>query len=196
MDTINHFKRTYSSELSPAELDYKLYTYSQNAERTFDKTKNASFKTHLSNHLNKLKRDVHESSSNLKVSEDVGMAINKLRTANDELYMMHGRDATDAELAKHTGFKSKFVNKYKKMGQIKAVVTDKFGGGTNYVSMQSLLPDLSGKEKKISETIEKGMSTPKALKHTGMSNGAYYSGLNKLRARMRKSYIRNNTQEV
>ncbi len=193
---MDHFRRTYSSELPPAELELKLFTYANNAERTFDPSKNASFKTHLSHHLNKLKRDVHESGSNLKVSEDVGMSINKLRTAGDEFYMKHGRSPNTRELSKHTGFTQKFVSKYKKMGEIKTVSTDKFGGGTNYASMQSLLPDLKGKEKRVADTITQGMSTPDALAHTGMSNGAFYKERNKLKTRMRTAYLRNNTQEM
>ena len=194
--TIDHFRRTYSAELPPAELELKLYTYAGNAERTFDKTKNASFKTHLSHHLNKLKRDVHNSGSNLKVSEDVGMSINKLRTSGDEFYMKHGRMPDNRELAKHTGMPEKFVDKYKKMGKIKTVATDKFNGGVNHVSLQSLLPDLTGRDKKIADTITMNMSTPEALKHTGMSNTAYYKGRNKIRSRMRSSYVRLNTQEM
>ena len=193
--TIDHFRRTYSAELPPAELELKLFTYANNAERTFDKTKNASFKTHLSHHLNKLKRDVHQSGSNLKISEDVGMSINKLRTSGDEFYMKHGREPNIQELSKHTGMPEKFVNKYKKLGKIKTVATDKFGGGTNYVSLQGLLPDLSGRELKVADTITHDMSTKDALKHTGMSNTAYYKERNKIRSRMRNSYVRLNTQE-
>ena len=195
MDTIEHFRRTYSSELSPAELELKLYTYANNAERTFDKTKNASFKTHLSHHLNKLKRDVHQSGSSLKISEDVGMSINKLRTSSDEFYMKHGREPNSKELSEYTGMPEKFVNKYKRIGSIKAVATDKFSGGTNFVSLQGLLPDLTGRELKVADTITRDMSTKDALKHTGMSNTAYYKERNKIRTRMRNSYVRLNTQE-
>jgi len=195
-DTLDHFRRTYSSELPPAELDLKIYTYANNAERTFDKNKNASFKTHLTHHLNKLKRDVHQSGSNLKVSEDVGMAINKIRTSSDEFYMKHGRDPSTKELAKATGLKEGLVNKYKRMGEIKTVATDKFGSGMNYASIQSLLPDLQGKEKKVADTITQDMGNKDALKYTGLSNGAYYKERNKLRTRLRQAYLRTNTQEA
>ncbi len=195
-ETLDHFRRTFSSELPPAELELKLFTYANNAERTFDKKKNASFKTHLSNHLNKLHRDVHNSGSNLKVSETVGLSINKLRKAGDEFYMTHGRDPSNRELSKHTGMPEKFVNKYKRIGEIKAVATDKFSGGANYISMQTMLPDLTGREKKVADTISQGMSTKEALKHTGLSSSVYYRDRDKLRGRMRKSYLRNNTQEA
>jgi len=194
--TIDHFRRQYSSEIPPAELDLKLYNYSKDAERTFDKSKNASFKTHLSNHLTKLKRDVHQSGSNLKVSEDVGMSINKLRTSGDEFYMRHGREPTTSELSKHTGMDQKFVSKYSKMGSIKTVMTDKFETGTNYASIQDLLPNLSKKEQRVADTITNSMSTPEALKHTKMSNGAFYKERNKLKDRMRMAYLRSNTKEM
>ena len=195
-DTIDHFRRTFSSEIPPAELELKLFTYANNAERTFDKNKNASFKTHLTHHLNKLKRDVHQAGSNLKVSEDVGMAINKIRTSSDEFYMKHGREPTTKELAKATGIKEHLVNKYKKMGEIKTVATDDFGNGMDYVSVQNLLPDLNGREKKVADTIEQNMNNKDALKYTGLSNGAYYKERNKLRDRLRQAYLRLNTQEA
>ena len=194
--TLDHYRRTYGSELPPAELEAKLFTYSQNAERTFDPSKNASFKTHLSNHLNKLKRDVHNSGSNFKVSEDVGMSINKIRTSKDELYMMHGQEPTDKEIAKHTGISQKLVSKYSRMSEIKGVVTDKFEGGTNYASVSSMLPDLSKKESLVADTIEQDMSTAEALKHTKMPNTVCYRERNKLRDRMRSSYLRSNTKDM
>ena len=194
-NTINHFKRVHSADIPSAELDLKLYTYAKNAERTFDKSKNVSFNTHLSNHLKKINRDVHNSGSIMKSSEDVGMSINKIRTARDEFYMKNGVEPSNSELSKFIGVPERIIDKHDKMGNVKIIHDDNVGNGMNYVSIKSMLPDLRGEEKKVADTIEKDMPTEEALKYTGMKNTTFYKTRNSLRDRMRKSYLRLNTQD-
>ena len=188
--TIDYYRKSYAGELSPADLNFKLYTYANNAKRTFDPKKKASFKTHLNSHMSKLMRDVHETSSPFKVSEEVGLGINKIRKAKDEFYMMNGSDPTTAQIASATGFSKKIVNKYSKMSMIQPIKFMDASAGMETFDVKSMLPDLKGKERLVGETISKNMNTSKALKHTGLSKSKYYRTRDTLRDKMRTSFLR------
>ena len=188
--TIDYYRKSYAGELSPADLNFKLYTYANNAKRTFDPKKKASFKTHLNSHMNKLMRDVHETSSPFKVSEEVGLGINKIRKAKDEFFMMNGSDPTTAQIANATGFSKKIVNKYSKMSMIQPVKFLEGTPGIETFDVKSMLPDLKGKEKLVGETISRNMNTSRSLKHTGLSKSKYYRTRDTLRDKMRTSFLR------
>lgn len=187
---INYYRRSYAGELSPADLNFKLYSYANNAKKTFDPKKKASFKTHLNSHMNKLMRDVHEVSSPFKVSEEVGLGINKIRRAKDEFYMMNGSDPTPGEIATATGLSKKLVNKYSKMSNVQPVKVIEGNGGIETFDVKSMLPDLTGKEKLVGETISGNMNTSRSLKHTGLSKSNYYRTRDNIRGKMRESFLR------
>ena len=194
--TIDYYRKSYAGELSPADLDFKLYTYANNAKRTFDPKKKASFKTHLNSHMSKLMRDVHETSSPFKISEEVGFGINKIRKAKDEFYMMNGSDPTTTQISTATGLSKKLVNKYSQMSTIQPVKIIDGGIGIETFDVKSMLPDLKGKEKLVGETISKNMNTATALKHTGLSKSKYYRTRDTLRSKMRKSFLRVQGQKL
>ena len=188
--TIDYYRKAYAGELSPADLNFKLHTYASNAKRTFDPTKKASFKTHLNSHMNKLKRDVHETSSPFKVSEDVGFGINKIRKAKDEFYMMNGSSPTTEDISIATGISKKIVNKYLDMSNIQSIKLLEGSIGIETFDVKGMLPDLKGKEKLVGETISMNMNTSKSLKHTGLSKSNYYRTRDTIRDKMRKSFLR------
>ena len=188
--SLDHYRRSFSGELPPAELEYKLFTYSSQAKKTFDPSKNASYKTHLDSYMSKMKRDIHNSHSTMKVSEGVGLGINKIKKAKDEFYMIHGKTADTKAIATATGLSQSIVRKYDKMSTIKPVVTSGFQGGMDYVDVQGLLPGLKGKDKLVAETISQDMDTSKALAHTSMSQSTYYRNRDALGTRMREAFIR------
>ncbi len=193
---IDYYRKSYSGELSPADLNFKLYTYANNAKRTFDPSKKASFKTHLNSHLSKLMRDVHETSSPFKISEEVGLGINRVKKAKDEYYMMNGRDPSSAEIASATGLSKKIVNKYSGMSRIQSIKIDEFKGGIDTFNVSGMLPDLAGKDKLVGETISGNMSTAKALRHTGMSKSRYYRARDGVRGKMREAFLRTREQNI
>ena len=194
--TIDYYKKSYSGELSPADLDFKLYTYANNAKRTFDPSKKASFKTHLNSHMSKLMRDVHETSSPFKASEELGLNINRIRKAKDEFYMMNGVDPTPKQISKATGFSTKIVDKYSHMAKIQPVKVTHINGGIDTFDVSGMLPDLKGKEKLVGETISRDMNTSSALKHTGLSKSKYYRTRDTLRDKMRSSFLRTQGQRT
>ena len=194
--TIDYYRKSYAGELSPADLNFKLYTYANNAKRTFDPKKKASFKTHLNSHMNKLMRDVHEVSSPFKVSEEVGLGINRLRKAKDEFYMMNGSDPTTSQLADATGFSKKIINKYSRISMIQPIKITDGDNGFETFDVKGMLPDLRGKEKLVGESISKNMNTAKALKHTGLSKSKYYRTRDTLRDKMRRSFLRVQGQKL
>ncbi len=194
--TIDYYRKSYSGELSPADLNFKLYTYANNAKRTFDPSKKASFKTHLNSHLSKIMRDVHETASPFKVSEEVGLNINRVRKAKDEFYMMNGTDPTPAEIATTTGLSKKIVNKYSRMSRIHPVKVLDGNFGMETFDVKSMLPDLKGKEKLVGESISMDMNTSKALKHTGLSKSKYYRTRSSLRDKMKASFLRTQGQSI
>ena len=194
--TIDYYRNSYSGDLSPADLNFQLYTYANNAKRTFDPSKKASFKTHLNSHLSKIMRDVHETSSPFKVSEEVGFGINRIRKAKDEFYMMNGSDPTSAEISKATGLSKKIVDKYSKMSKIQPIKILSENPGIETFDVKGMLPDLRGKEKLVGETISMNMNTSKALKHTGLSKSKYYRTRDSVRTKMRESFLRVQGQKI
>ncbi len=194
--TIDYYRKSYAGELSPADLNFKLYTYAENAKRTFDPSKKASFRTHLDSHLSKIRRDVHEVSSPLKISEEVGLNINRVKKAKDEYYMMKGKDPSSSDLALATGFSKKMVNKYSDMSRIQSVKVREFNGGVDTFDVAGMLPDLTGKDKLVGETISGNMNTSKALRHTGMSKSKYYRARDSIRGKMRDSFLRTRGQNL
>ncbi len=193
---IDYYRKSYAGELSPADLNFKLHTYASNAKRTFDPKKKASFKTHLNHHLSKIMRDVHETSSPFKISEEVGLGINRVKKAKDEYYMAHGRDAGSSDIANMTGLSKKIVNKYSNMSRIQSVKVNEFKGGIDTFDVSSMLPDLTGKDKLVGETISGNMNTSKSLKHTGMSKSNYYRIRDGLKSKMRDSFLRTREQNL
>lgn len=189
--TINYFKQAYSAEMSPAELDYKIDMYVNNARRTFDPSKNASFTTHLSNHLGKLRRDIHSQGSSMKTSEELGFNLNKIKKAKDEFYMTHGTNATIDDLAKSTGFSKKIVKKYDAMSSIKTVNTDKFDTGSEVYDIHTLLPDIPKEDAKMADVISQGMSTKAGMEHTGLQKTQFFKKKNDFAQKLRESYLRN-----
>ncbi len=187
---IDHYRRSFSGDLPSAELEYKLFTYSSQAKKTFDPSKNASYKTHLDSYMSKMKRDIHNSHSTMKVSEGVGLGINKIKKAKDEFYMVHGTTADTKAIAKATGLSPSLVKKYDNISTIRPVMTSEFQGGMDYVDVQGLLPGLKGREKLVAETISQNMSTKKALSHTNMSQSTYYRNRDALGTRMKEAFIR------
>jgi len=188
--TIDYFRRVYSNDIPPAQLDYKLFKYSQEAAKSFDPKKNASFKTHLSNHLAKLKRDVHSSGSTIKTGEEVGYSIHRIKRAKDEFYMVHGREPENAEIAKAVNLSEKIVGKYDRMSSIKAVRSDTADRGSMSVKMNELLPNLNKTDKAIVRTITGDMGVSEALKHTGLSKSSFYRKRDLLSSDMKESYLR------
>jgi len=114
----------FSGFLSPAQLEYKISQYETAAKKTYDPQK-GSFSTHLSNHLNKLNRDVHNSMNNLGISENNGLSIHKMQKAHDEFSLQHDKSPTTEELSSLTGIPQKFVSKYQSsLGNSMAISRD------------------------------------------------------------------------
>jgi hypothetical protein len=183
----------YSGSIPPAELDFHIFKQVKSAERTFNKNKGASFNTHLSNHLKKLNNVIHDSFGTLKTGRDTGLSINNIHKVRNELYMLTGREPSISDISKKTGIPQKTVEKHIAIGEVKAVGVDDFSKKTSYIDVQSLLPDMSMKEKKVADTISLGMPVSKALKHTGLSRSSFYRSRNNLRSKMREAYLRNSS---
>jgi len=194
-NVLDKYRAAFSDKLPKSELEAKLFSYYQDAKRTYDKSSGASFSTHLHNRLQRLHRDVHESTTTLKSSESLGLSVNKIKRAVDEFYMTHGREPTVEEISKATSISPKIVEKHMGVSKIKPVHVEDFAtpafGET--VSIQELLPSLDEKSKKVAETIDKGMDTKDALKHTGMQQASYYRALSRLREKARQAYLRKTT---
>jgi hypothetical protein len=189
--TIAYYKNKFSRSIPPAELDYHIYKQVKSAEKTFDKSKGASFATHLSNHLKKLNNVVHDSLSMLKSGRDSGLSINHIHKVRNELYMLTGEEPSAADISKKTGIPQHIVEKHMATGQVKTVMVDDFSHGTSYIDVQSLLPDMSTQEKKVADTIINEMPISKALGHTGLSRSSFYRSRNALRSKLREAYLRN-----
>ena len=195
LKTISYYKYQFSGNLPPAELDMKLDEYSQQAVKNFDASKGASFSTHLSRHLEKIKRDIHSSTSTLKSSEEVGLSINKLGKAKDELYMTLGREPTDKEISDATKIPQHIVTKHLSLKNAGRPSIQEFKG-VSEISVSNLLPDLSKSDNLVASTIEQDMSTSAALKHTGLKKTIYYRRRAKLADRMKSAFLRTQTQEL
>ncbi len=82
------------------------------------------------------------------------------------------------------------------MSRVQSVKIDEFKSGTDLFDVSGMLPDLSGKDKLVGETISRNMSTSSALKHTGMSKSKYYRSRDGIRDKMRSSFLRTRGQNL
>lgn len=102
-------------------------------------------KTHVYNQLLGLKRVNQQQTTILKVPERVALDKFHLSAAEDELRAQLGREATDDELADHTGFHSKRITKVRSYrpgfseGALESGGSEVFGG----VRQGGAAPDLS-----------------------------------------------------
>jgi DNA-directed RNA polymerase specialized sigma subunit len=97
--------RTYGGSNSPTMLSKaKLITI--DAMGRYDPTK-SKMKTHLMSHLQGLRRASAKEQQILSVPEQVGLDLNTMREAENELKDKLGRDPSSIELADHTGLSLK-----------------------------------------------------------------------------------------
>jgi len=181
--------------MGPAEEAVNGFLHTEAAKSSYDPKKGASLETHVNNYMKKTNRDLHNSFSTLKSSEGLGLSLHKLNRTKEEYYMTHGRYPDPIELSKSSGVPVKLVKKHMSTFKVKTVGVDDFTLGTSYADIKNLLPDLSKKDRLIADTMTSGVTTPEALKATGLSQGSYYRASNKLRGRMRSAYLRSNTLE-
>lgn len=85
------------------------------AIKSYDPNKGAAITTHLYNSLQQLRRLGPQVTEAVIVPEQVAIDVSKLDSADKELYNFMGRDASDAELADHTGLSIKRIQKLRKI---------------------------------------------------------------------------------
>lgn len=176
-------RRKFSGVLPSAQLEYKLYTYRKNAEKSYDPRK-GTYDSHLANHLSKLNRDVHNSINALGISEVNGLSINKLRKAKDEFYMKHDREPSTDELVSLTGLNAKFINKYS--DGIGLAISRDVHIGTNDINYSSVVEHLSDTDKEIANVALNGG------KMKGMSRATFFRKSKEVKKKMRNHFLRNN----
>jgi len=177
-------RRKFSGVLPSAQLEYKLYSYSKSAEKSYD-PKKGSFDSHLANHLNKLNRDVHNSVNALGISEVNGLSIHKMNKAKDEFSMKHDRDPSTEELSSLTGLNGKFINKYSTGSTL--AISREMHIGVDDIDFASVSRGLDKDDMAIASASLNGG------KMKGMSRATFFRKSKNVKQKMRGNFLRDNT---
>lgn len=112
---INKALTSFGGSYQSPVLKRRAQLIAANAIKTYDPKKGASVTTHLYNSLQQLRRLGPQMTEAVVVPEQVAIDMSKLDNADKELFNFLGRDASDAEIADHTGLSMKRIQKLRRL---------------------------------------------------------------------------------
>jgi hypothetical protein len=119
----------WSGAIARPVLEAKAKALALEAIKSYNPNAGAALGTHVTNRLKKLSRSVYTHQDAVRLPEYTKLKTQSLYRANEALTGVHGREATNQELADHLGWSPKMVSNVQQSAHAELIQSEDSGAG-------------------------------------------------------------------